>query len=120
MATGDAMSELVDGSGVRLVLTTCPDEATAEGIAGALVEERLAACGNVIPGLTSIYRWKGAVERADEWLLMLKTSAPRVEPLAARLKELHPYDVPEILILDVARGDSAYLRWVVAETQAGL
>ena len=120
MAAGDAMSGLVGGNGVRLVLTTCPDEATAETISQTLVEEGLAACGNIVSGLTSIYRWKGAVERADEWLVLLKTSAARLESLASRLRELHPYEVPELLVLDVALGDSDYLGWVVAETQAGL
>lgn len=107
---------LESGAGVRLVLTTCPDEDVARGVARALVEEKLAACGNVVPGITSIYRWKGAVEEAGEWLVLLKTAASRAEALAARLEELHPYDVPEILVLEVERGAGAYLRWVLEET----
>jgi periplasmic divalent cation tolerance protein len=114
------MSGLVGGDKIRLVLTTCPDATTAEEIARELVEERLAACGNVVPGLTSIYRWKGAIERADEWLLLLKTTSDRLEALAARMRELHPYDVPEILTIEIARGDADYVRWVVEETHGHL
>lgn len=101
---------------VRVVLTTCPDAATAEGIARALVEERLAACGNVVPGVTSIYRWQGRIETAGECLLILKTAAGRLAGLSARLTELHPYDVPEVLALPVEAGAPAYLRWVLEET----
>lgn len=110
---------LSDGSAVRLVLTTCPDASTAGAIARALVDERLAACGNVVPTLTSIYRWQGAIEEAGECLLLLKAPREGVEALAVRLVELHPYDVPEILELAIERGASSYLRWVVEETQGG-
>lgn len=101
---------------VQLVLTTCPDEPTARALSRALVEERLVACGNVVPGLTSIYRWRGEVESAEECLLLLKTTDAALDRLAARLEELHPYEVPELLVFPVAAGAPAYLRWVVEET----
>ncbi|HUP20406.1 MAG TPA: divalent-cation tolerance protein CutA [Gemmatimonadota bacterium] len=100
---------------VRVVLTTCPDAETARRLARTLVEERLAACGNVVPGLVSIYRWQGTVESAEECLLILKTRDDRVPALASRLDEIHPYDVPEMLALPVAAGADSYVRWVLAE-----
>ncbi len=107
----------VDGGPARVVLTTCPDEESARRIAAALVEERLAACVNVVPGIASVFRWEGAVETAGEFLLLVKTRVERLETLAARLTELHPYDVPELLALQVDRGSPEYVRWVVEETQ---
>ena len=109
-------SALADGSAVRLVLATCPDAATAERLAHTLVTERLAACGSVVPGLTSIYRWQGAIETAAECLLLLKTRADRLDALAERLLDLHPYAVPELLALPVERGSADYLAWVVEES----
>ena len=109
--------ELVAGGEVRLVLTTCPDEATARAISRALVEERLAACGNVVPNVTSIYRWKGAIEEAGEVLLLLKIPADGVPSAAVRLRELHPYELPEVLVLEIEAGSAEYLRWVVQETR---
>ena len=108
---------LEPGGEVRLVFTTCPDEATARRIARTLVEERLAACGNVVPGLASIYRWRGAIEEAGECLLLLKAPTEGLGALARRLETLHPYEVPEILVLEVERGAGAYLRWVLEETR---
>ena len=108
---------LVAGAAARLILTTCPDEQTARSIARALVEERLAACGNVVPGVLSIYRWKGAIEEAGETLLLLKVPAAGAAAAAARLRTLHPYEVPEILVLAIDRGAPDYLRWVVDETR---
>lgn len=115
---GGAVSGPLEAGGpVRLVYTTCPDTATARSIARTLVEERLAACGNVVPGLVSIFRWRGAIETEKECLLLLKTTAGRLDALAARLAELHPYEVPELLAVPVEHGASAYLRWVVEETE---
>lgn len=111
------MTGLESGDAVALVLTTCPDDATAGRIARTLVEERLAACGNVVPGVTSVYRWQGAVETTGECLLLLKTRRDRVERLARRLTEIHPYDVPEVLAMAVDRGAPEYLRWVVEQTE---
>ncbi len=96
----------------RLVLVTVPSRADGERIGRALVEERLAACVNVVPGLRSVYRWQGAVEAADEALLLIKTTAAAVEALAARVRSLHPYTLPEVIALPVAAGLTAYLAWV--------
>jgi periplasmic divalent cation tolerance protein len=104
-------------TGVRTVLMTAPDETSALALARALVEARLAACGNVVPGLTSVYRWQGRVESSAEALVILKTSRDRVEDLLERATELHPYDVPELLVLRVEDGHPSYLRWVLDETR---
>ncbi len=94
----------------------CPDAATATRIADALVGERLAACVNVLPGVRSIYRWQGAVERADEALLVIKTVAARVPALSARIAALHPYELPEVVAVEAAAGLPAYLDWVAAQS----
>jgi periplasmic divalent cation tolerance protein len=104
------------GSPVCVAFTTCPDEGTARRIASALVDERLAACVNIVPDVTSVYRWEGALETAPECLLIVKTRRERLEALQRRLEELHPYDVPELVALSVEGGSSAYLKWVVEET----
>jgi periplasmic divalent cation tolerance protein len=95
-----------------VILVTFPDAETARRIVTTLVEERLAACGNLVPGVESIYRWQGAVETASEVLVLLKTENSRYEALESRLKELHPYEVPECLALTVAEGSLPYLRWL--------
>jgi len=105
-----------DSSEVLLVFCTCPDEETAAGIAEALVVERLAACVNRLPGLTSVYLWQDKVERDTETLLLIKTTNARFEALCARLCALHPYDLPEIIAIPVTKGLPAYLRWVTACT----
>lgn len=107
------------GDVIRLVVTTCPDEGVGEAIVRALVEERLAACGNIVSGVRSIYRWQGKVEADAECLVLLKTRAERLDAMAQRLYELHPYDIPELLSLRVDRGAAAYLDWVVEETKGG-
>lgn len=99
-------------SDVALVLVTGPAPETLESIARTLIEERLIACANVLPGVSSIYRWESSIEEAPEALVILKTTDARLEALERRIAELHPYDVPEILALDVARGHEAYLAWV--------
>lgn len=96
---------------------TCPDPDTAERIATALVDERLAACVNLLPGLQSVYRWQGQVERADEVLLLVKTTADRFDALCARIKALHPAELPEVLAVEAAVGLPAYLDWVAAQTR---
>lgn len=106
-----------DATDVRVLLVTAPEEA-AEELVRALVEEHLVACGNVVPGLVSIFRWEGGVERSTEVLLMLKTRRDRVEELTERIAELHPYDVPEVLALPVSEGSAPYLEWVLRETVA--
>lgn len=97
---------------VVLVLTTIGAETDAGAIARTLVDERLAACVNVLPPMRSTYRWKGAVEQEREQQLIIKTTADRVDALEARLRELHPYEVPEFLVLRVSDGSEPYLRWV--------
>jgi periplasmic divalent cation tolerance protein len=101
---------------LRVVLMTAPDAACAERIARALVGERLAACVNLVPGMRSIYRWEGAVQEEAEVLLVAKTRADRVVELEARVRALHPYDVPEVIALPVDAGSAAYLRWVREES----
>jgi periplasmic divalent cation tolerance protein len=95
-----------------IVLSTFPADQDASLLARTLVEERLAACVNVLPPMTSIYRWEGAVEQAAEHQLVMKTTAAKVEALKARIAELHPYDVPEVLVLSVSDGAASYLQWV--------
>jgi periplasmic divalent cation tolerance protein len=97
---------------ITLNLCTCPDQATAERLAGQLVERRLAACVNILPGITSVFSWQGRIEREQEVLLLIKTAAERVEAMQQVLAELHPYEVPEIINLPVATGHQPYLEWV--------
>ena len=99
-----------------LVYTTFPDEATALAIGERLVTEKLAACVNVIPGMRSVYAWKGAVERGDEVVGIVKTRESLAEAVRAALKERHPYETPIILFLDVSGGDQGTLDWLAAET----
>jgi len=99
-----------------LVLTNCPDETVANAIALAVVEEKLAACVNILPRVQSIYRWQGAVESASEIPLLIKSTATCYPALEKRIAELHPYDVPEIIALPIAQGLPAYLNWLAEET----
>lgn len=105
-------------SGVRVLLCTCPSDA-ADKLAAALLERRLVACVNVIAGVSSRYRWKGKLEKDEESLLILKTTREHFAGIDAALKELHPYDVFELLSLPVEEGAEAYLRWVSEETGPG-
>jgi len=100
-----------------LVLCTCPDEAAADRIAGALVEERLAACVNRLAGVVSTYRWEGEVRRGNESLLLIKTTVERFAALRERIVALHPYELPEVIAVDVVRGLPSYLDWIAAETR---
>ncbi len=100
------------------VSTTLPDEPAAQAIAERLVEEHLAACAQVGGPVSSIYRWRGEVERAREWYCHLKTSTARLPALQQRLRELHPYEVPEIIAVPIVGGDADYLRWI-EETVSG-
>jgi periplasmic divalent cation tolerance protein len=96
-----------------LVLVTCASAAQAKRIARAVVEQRLAACVNILPGVvTSIYRWKGKVESAHERLLLIKTSRKRLAKLQATVERLHSYEVPEFIALPIAAGSRAYLGWL--------
>lgn len=100
-----------------LVLTTLPDEATAARIARDLVERGLAACVSIGAPVRSIYRWQGALEDAQEVPLTIKTSASAYDALAAALRDAHPYDLPEIIAVPVARGLDDYLTWVGESTR---
>lgn len=101
---------------LRVVFATAPDDTAARRIARALVEERLAACVNLVPGVRSIYRWEGAVQEEGEVWLVMKTHAERVDELVARVRALHSYEVPEVIALPVVAGSEPYLRWVREET----
>lgn len=103
---------------ILVCFCTCPDRPVAERLAEALVADGLAACVNIVPGLRSVYRWQGAIERSDETLLLIKTTQEGLPALSARIVELHPYELPEIVAVEVAGGLSAYLDWV-AEQVAG-
>lgn len=110
-----ARSESGNG-GARLVMTTAPDRAVAEEIARELVHKGLAACVNLVPSLRSIYRWKGEIEEADEVLLLAKTEASRIPELERMLGEIHPYEVPECVVLSPEHVEAKYLAWLVGET----
>ena len=103
---------------MRVVLCSCPPEVAAE-LARTVVTERLAACVNILPGVRSIYQWKGELCDDAESLLVVKTTVDRLEELTARLLECHPYDVPEVIALQIqpAEGNHAYLEWLVGETR---
>lgn len=102
-----------EAASVRLALTTAGSSDEAQRLARELVERRLAACVNLIPNLTSIYRWQGAVEQAHEILLLIKTTEKQLSALEAAIRELHPYDVPEFLVLSVESGSQPYLAWLL-------
>ena len=96
----------------QLILCTCPDSVVAKHIAHCLVKEKLAACVNLIPGITSVYPWQGNVESSSEVQLLIKTTAEMFEPLSLKINELHPYEVPEIIALNIQQGDKHYLNWI--------
>lgn len=95
-----------------VVLSTCASEQEAEKLARSLIEERVAACVNVIPGIRSYYRWKGTIETGDEYLLLIKSSRDRLAALRTSLEKEHSYEVPEVLALPVVEGSPNYLTWL--------
>jgi periplasmic divalent cation tolerance protein len=101
-----------------LVFSTAPDPETAATIARALVEERLAACVNLLSAATSIYRWQGAVETATETVMLMKTTEDRLGELRDRTMALHPYEVPEFIAVEIVAGHPAYLEWIGESTAA--
>lgn len=103
---------------MRLVLCNCPPE-HADRLARALIERRLAACVNALPGVVSTYRWKGEVCVEGETTLLIKTRSDRLEELTEVLVELHPYDVPEVIALPILEGHQPYLDWVIDQTTLG-
>ena len=94
------------------VLTTLPADADTESFARTLIDERLAACVNVLPPMTSTYRWEGKVEVAAERQVVIKTAASRVDALSERLHALHPYETPEFVVIAIADGAERYLQWI--------
>lgn len=100
-----------------VVLITAGSREEAEQIAESLVGEMLAACVNIIPGVTSVYRWQERVQRDQEWLLIAKTHSDALDDLVQRVQELHSYDVPEIIALPLSGGSDAYLRWIDREVR---
>jgi periplasmic divalent cation tolerance protein len=105
-------------SEVKIVLSTIDNIENAQKVAATLVDERLAACVNIVPAVSSIYRWKGQLQHDQESLLIIKTCADRIGSLTARILTLHPYDTPEVISLGVEEGLPEYLGWVRAETSA--
>ena len=97
---------------VVVVLTTIGADADAVALARTLVDERLAACVNVLPPMTSVYRWQGRIDEDQERQIVIKTARKRVAALEQRLKQLHPYELPEFLVFSAAGGSEGYLRWV--------
>ena len=100
-----------------IVLCTVPDDAVAKQIASALVTEQLAACINIVPGITSVYRWKGAIETDMELLLIMKTTATSYPQLQKRISALHPYELPEIIAVSLDRGLPDYLAWITTSLE---
>ena len=100
------------GGRYRIVFVTCASTAEARKIGRSAVKKKLAACANILPGVESIYRWKGKVEQAREVLMVLKTSALRLPQLEREVKRLHSYDVPEFIALPIVVGSKEYLKWI--------
>jgi periplasmic divalent cation tolerance protein len=98
-----------------VVLSTASSEEEARRIARQLVEQRLAACVNLLPGVASVYQWQGAVEEATEWMLLIKSSRPLLDRLRVELERLHSYQVPEVVALTIVDGSPAYLAWLDRE-----
>ena len=99
------------------VYTTLPDEQEAARMAAVIVADRLAACANVLPGMTSVYHWQGKIETAQEVVIIFKTRAALAPAIEARIKELHSYETPAIVVLPVQGGSAEYLAWIGAETK---
>ena len=121
LQSGEVFTLAIEGSIVgkhmtdfQIVLSTCADREEAERIAHRLVEQQLAACVNILPGVQSIYRWQGNVESAAEVLMVIKTSAGLVPEVQSTIANLHSYEVPELLVLPVTGGSEAYLGWLKA------
>ena len=102
---------------VRLVFCTCPDAQTAQALALHLVEQRLAACVNLLPAMRSVYRWQGQIGQAEEIQLVIKTCVDRLDALSAAIKLHHPYELPEIVAISPSAGLPAYLDWIRAQTR---
>lgn len=102
----------------HIIFCTCPDAETASVIADSLVDKRLAACVNMLPGVRSVYRWQGKCVSSDEWLLIIKSAVAIFPQLQAHILELHPYELPEIIAVPISTGLPAYLDWIGRESDA--
>jgi periplasmic divalent cation tolerance protein len=102
-----------------LIYTTYPSIVEAEKAGNALVGDRLAACVNIVPGMVSLYRWQGAIERAEEVVMIVKTRASLAEKVRSWVKATHPYDTPAILVLPIESLDQGYFGWILAGTESG-
>jgi periplasmic divalent cation tolerance protein len=111
----EAQSPIVSA---RMVLCAAPEDFDADGLAAALLEGGLAACVQILPPMTSVYRWKGSVEKATERLLVIKTIESRVQQVEAAIRARHPYEVPEIITIEISGGHATYLAWI-SESTAG-
>jgi len=96
----------------QIILCTCPDQKTAEEIASHLISEKLAACVNIIPGITSIYEWQGQIEKSQEYQLLIKSHSKYYTEIEDNIKKLHPYELPEIIAVPIERGLPEYLQWI--------
>lgn len=101
----------------QLLLCTCPDQDTAQRIAQQLLEQRLAACVNILPGITSMYHWQEQIESASEHLLLIKSTAAHYPEIAQLIQQQHPYEVPELISLPIEQGLPAYLQWLLASVK---
>lgn len=108
--------EMTESSRILLVLTICPDETSAGELAKILVDHRLAACVNILPECTSIYRWQGHVETTREVPVLIKTTQKRYQAVEQTIKSQHPYELPEVIAVPLDNGLPAYLRWITNET----
>jgi periplasmic divalent cation tolerance protein len=114
MLGGHSSGNAVMGADLKLVLTTCGSREIADRLALALVERRLAACVNVIPGVRSTYRWAGRIEQADEFVLMIKTASKELQAIEATIRATSGYELPELVAVEIAGGSADYLDWVAA------
>jgi periplasmic divalent cation tolerance protein len=104
-------------TGYILILSTCPEAGVAGDIAQALVDGKLAACVNIVPGIASRFRWQGRVDQAEEHLLIIKTTRARYPDVEKKIRSMHPYELPEIIAVPVAEGLAEYLDWIAQETK---
>lgn len=112
-----AQRKMSASTDVVVVLVTAPDLDSATRVARGLLESRLVACANLVPGIRSLFWWEGSVEESDEVLMVLKSRRSAVERISGKVRALHPYEVPEVVALDVTSGLGAYLAWVKGETK---
>lgn len=108
---------MADRNDIVVILVTAPDASVAARISREMLGKRLIACVNIVPGVRSLYWWKGQLEESDEVLMLLKARRADVTAIAERIRDLHPYDVPEVIAAEVVGGLEAYLEWIGAETE---